>query len=990
MSRALARPRAAAAATIALLTVLSLAPAAGPATAEAGGRGSWTVDALVEAAPPVSVLFEDLAQNTTYHVAVPRTGTVVDARLVLEGEERYSLKGTPTNFTDNPEAGHQAYYGNDGKYPPTGGPTNYKWMQFSQFEEQNIESLDGDLMQTSTDWGNNPPPHQHPYHLFDLVVNRTDMARLRVEWHGYGVNTENTTCTHGATLWVRNDATSKWERVAAYAANDTADTVRLLQVTLKDPFDYTTPGGHVYVLAFGQQDEPGAVFPSVGYVFTDYVAATVLRNDTLVLPRDAELAIDNGSALWSRPGAFSGQSTVGAAQGLTAAMQAWVDAQGVGPGQVTVPLTFRVSAPTYAAVRVMSVAVQVREPDNLAPVFVHASELQMTEDVDLPQALDMWDHFEDDLQGDDLVYAVEHESNASAVRAYVSGDGRHIDLEAYAPDWSGTVSFRFSATDAWGLKTVSTDFNVTVAQVNDPPAADVPAAQYLQEDVPFELMLAVHDPDVPYGDALTFTDDTALFDVGPGGRIAFTPAQEDVGRHDMNVTVTDSAGAYVRVPITMRVAESNDAPVIVDPGVLEVEEGGYLSWNFTLIDPDGSDTGTWTLVGKKGSMFLGKYNGRLTWIPTDEEVGWHNVSVIVSDRQGASFQLNVTIHVINVNDPPSIETPSTAKMTEGAPFATRIAVSDPDLALDPGEALSFTVDPPMLTVAPNGTVAFTPTNDDVGTHRLNLTVTDAAGASASVWWDVEVANVNQPPAVEPVPDQTWREDGPVSMRIVATDPDTPWGDTLEFIDSTSIFAIDPATGAIDFVPRQSEVGAHDITIRVRDREGEEARVTFMAVIEAVNDPPVVAIRAEWANATIKEGSSHSAACVVTDEDNDREDLVFTWTLDGRQVGKSDSVVVRDVRPGRHNLTLTVFDGLNQTSASLEFVAVEADEGAPIAAIGGGLVVAVVVLVLLLVLWTRFKGKGGGKKEKKKGVDDEGVNTPSIEFVGQPPQGPSGY
>ena len=986
MSRALARPRAAAAATIALLTVLSLAPAAAPATAEGGARGSWTVDALVEAAPPVSVLFEDGAANATYHVAVPRAGTVVDARLVLEGEARYSLKGTPTNFSDNPGASHSAFYGPDGKYPPAGGPTNYKWAQFSQFDEQDVESLDGSSITTYTDWGNNPPPHMRSYHMFDLVVNKTDMARLLIEWHGYGVNSENTTYTHGATLWVRNDADSRWDRVASYARNDTDNTVRQLRATLRDPFDYTTPGGHVYVLAFGQQDEiGGGGNPSVGIVATDYIAATVLRNDTLVLPRDAALAVDNGSAVWSRAGELSGQVTVGAAQGLVAALQTWVDAQGIGPGQVAVPLTFRVGAPTYAAVRVVSVAVQVREPDNRAPAFVRAADLQMTEDVDLPQALDMWEHFEDDLEGDALLYAVESESNASAVRAFVSGDGRHIDLEAVAPDWSGAVTFTFSATDAWGLRTVSTDFNVTVVQVNDPPAADAPSAQYLQEDVPYELVLAVRDPDIPYGDTLTFTDDTALFDVDARGRIAFTPAQADVGRHDVNVTVTDSSGEHLRLPITMHVAESNDAPIIVDPGVLEVEEGGYLSWNFTLVDPDGSDTGTWTLVGKKGSMFLGRYNGRLTWIPTDEEVGWHNVSVIVSDRQGASFQLNLTIHVVNVNDPPSIATPSTARMTEGVPFATRLVLADPDLALDPDEALTVTVDPPLLSVAPNGTVEFTPTNDHVGAHRLNVTVTDAAGASASAWWDIEVANVNQPPVVEPVPDQVWHEDEPVSLRIAATDPDR--GDALEFIDSTSIFAIEPATGAIAFVPRQSDVGEHDIVIRVRDRGGEEVRVTFRAAIAAVNDPPVVAIRADWASTPLKEGSSHSAACVATDEDNEREELMFTWTLDGKSVGKADSVVVRDARPGRHNLTLTVSDGLNQTSASLEFMVVEAAEGAPVAAIGGGLVAAVVALALLFVLWTRFKGKGDGKG---RGGKEKGGTPVDVVVQGSPPQTPPGY
>ena len=997
MSRDRTRSRAAVVAAV-LMAVLSLAPAGAPAGAEGGARASWTVDEFVEATPPVSVLFEENATNSTHHLAVPRSGTVVDAQLVLEGEARYSLKGTPTDFSDNPGAGHQAFYGPDGRYPPVGGPGNYKWMQFMEPDEEDIAALDDSFRPTYTDWNNVPPPQQHPYQLYDLLVDRTDMARLRVEWHGLGQNLENKTYRHGASLWVLNDAASRWDRVAAYVDNEVSDWLYKLQATLKEPYDYTTSGGHVYVLAFGQPDERTAMGVSVGSLATDYVAATVLRNDTLVLPRDAALAVDNGTAVWSRAGELSGQVTVGAAQGLVTALQSWIDAAGVGPGQLTVPITFRVGAPTYAAVRVRSLSVQVREPDNRAPEFVRAAEVQMTEDVNLPQALDMWEHFEDDLQGDDLLYAVEHESNASAVHATVSGDERHIDLEAVAPDWAGCVTFRFSATDAWGLKTVSADFSVTVLQVNDPPSADAPPTQYLQEDVPFEFELAVREPDTPYGDVLAFTDDTALFDVDQRGRIAFTPAQEDVGRHDVGVTVTDGSLASVRVPITLIVAESNDAPVILDPGVLRVEEGGYLSCNFTLVDPDGSDTGTWTLVGKKGTMFLGRYNGRLTWIPTDEEVGWHNVSVIVSDREGASFQLNVTIQVINLNDPPSIERPPTARMTEGELFTSTLALDDPDLGFDPDERLTVSVDPPLFEVAPDGNVSFTPSNDHVGTHRLNVTVTDAAGASASTWWDIAVDNINQPPVVEPVAEQTWREDEPVSMRIMATDPDL--GDTLEFIDSTSIFIIDRSTGVIAFVPRQQEAGEHTITIRVTDGE-EEVSVTFRAVIQAVNDPPVVAIRAEWANTTIEEGASLSAASIVSDEDDEREELTFSWALDGKEIGKADNVVVRDVRPGSHVLALTVSDGTNQTSTALEFEVEEAEGGSPVVAMGAGLVAAVVAIVVLLVLWTRLKGGRGGEGKGGKGKGGKGKGGKAkanggdqapvpIEVGGSPPMVPPSY
>ncbi len=923
--------------------------AAPPATAGDGGgsRGTWTVTSFMESPTPVSVLFEDSAVNNTYHVQVPRGCTVLSATITVQGEERYSLKGTPTDFGDNPGASHSAYWDQDGTYFPSGTPSNYRTNMLDMEEEANLAALDGIVYTTQTDWGNNPPPHTRPYQLFDMRIDRTDMVRLVLEWQGYGYNAENDTFTHTSSLWVYNYVTTQWDGLGSYSRNDPSNVVTKLGGTLKTPYAYASSTGHVYVLAFGQEDESLGGWPSLGTIETDYVSATVLRNDTLVLPQDVSLAVDDGTAVWSRAGALSGEFTIGVGEDLAGTIQSWVDAQPTGPGMLACPITFTAAATTMGAVRVTSIAVQVREADNTAPEFLGAREVAMVEDVDLPDALDLWEHFEDDLEGDDLAYAVAFEENASILHAVVSDDGHHVDILTVAPDWAGTITFRFNATDSWGLTTVSTDFTVVVEEVNDPPVIAPPGTQYMQEDTPFELNLTVVDPDVPYGDSIAWTDDTDMFDVDQSGRIAFTPLQEQVGRHDVNVTATDARGASGRLKLTMVISETNDPPFVVDPGVLEAHEGEMFSYNFTVIDPDGGEAVTWTLVGGKGSMFLGKQNGRLTWIPTSEEVGAHNISVIATDKRGASFQRNVTIVALNVNDPPELAPPSKARLTEGERFRFTLTFSDPDFAVDPEEAVAFTVEPPLFDIAPNGTVDFTPTNDDVGSHRLNVTITDAAGASMTVAWDVDVANVNQPPVVSPVPAQTWREDERVRLWICATDVDA--GDALEFIDSTSMFAIDPATGLIDFVPRQADVGVQDVTIRVRDREGAEARVTFTVTVVEVNDAPVVSIRAVPADRLLREGDELSLAAEASDEDDQREELEFVWALDGKEVGKGDSLVLRRLKPGLHGVTVTVSDGASNVTAYYEFEVEAVEEAFPVAMVVAAIAAAAVALVVVVML-----------------------------------------
>jgi hypothetical protein len=964
--------RSAALVAIALMLVTSaqVLPLAGPGAASAPpevdeARGGWTVRGFSEAQPPVSVIFEESATNATFHVPIPRSGAVLGAQITIEGEPRYSLKGAPSNFSENPAAGHAAYWYEDGKWPPANSPTTYKAVGFIEPDEADVSALDGQTFDSSTSWQNNPPPHQRPYHLFDFRVNSTDMARLKVEWHGFGVNPENATNTHGAELWIWSPTFMRWTKLGSYALNDPDDVVRELGATLMDPYDYVSSANRASVLAFGQQDEPMGGWPSLGQVSTDYVALTVLRNDTLQRPEGASLAIDNGTALWRQAGALAGQVTLGASEGLGAALQAYVNAQSPGPGNVSVPLTFRVDSPTFAAVRVRAIAIVVREPDNRAPAFLGAGEATLVEDQALADAFDLWDHFDDDLQGHDLAYAVEWEENASAVHATMAQDGHHVDLAPVAHDFAGRVAFCFSAADAWGLRTVSTRFNVTVTDLNDPPSLDPVPSQYPQEDVPFELNVTAHDPDVVVGDVLTFTDDTLLFDIDPAtGRIAFTPTQEQVGTWFVNVTVADRAGARARVAFTVYVAESNDAPTVVDPGVLIAYEDAYFSYNLTVIDPDLHDSPIWVLVGGVGSMSLGMQSGRITWVPRTEHVGWHNVTVTATDRRGASSQLRVTIHVLNVNDPPALESPPAARLKEGVEFSTALRVTDEDIGVDPAEALRFTVDPPMLAIAPNGTVDFTPGNGDVGVHRLNVTVLDAAGRSASVWWDVSVENVNQLPVVEQLPDQTWTEGVPVLVQVVAHDLDM--GDTITFLDSTSMFTIDPATGLINFTPRQADVGPHVVTVRVVDSTGAEARMVFATTVVAVNDPPAVTIRADTGKERLREGGLLSLAAVVSDEDTDRDDISFVWTFDGREMGTSDSMVLERLRPGRHNATVSVSDGSLSATASYEFVVDAVKERSHLLGTLVGLaVLAVVLVVVYQVGWPIIRKlmKGDGQQQQ---------------------------
>jgi hypothetical protein len=628
------------------------------------------------------------------------------------------------------------------------------------------------------------------------------------------------------------------------------------------------------------------------------------------------------------------------------AIQNFVDSVPPAPGSVSIPIVFRLSQPSWGEVRVRLISVSIREVDNQPPEFLSTKEVSMTEDEDLPRGLDLKDHFNDDLQGTDLNYTVAFEENASAVHAEIHEDGHHVNFVTTADDWAGSLAFRFSASDYWGLTATSSNFTINVKEVNDAPVIVSPGDLYLEEDLLFELNLTVLDPDLAYGDHLLFADDSDLFEIDQStGTIAFTPLQSDVGEYEVTVSVTDSHGMSDTDTFVMKVIDINDRPSIQDPGLLTAYEGRYFSHNFTATDEDKGDAFTWQLVGGIGTMFMGTQNGRLTWIPTSEHVGVVNVSIIAVDRQGAADQMSVLIDVLNINDAPEMGELEPIVITEGLRVELSVPFTDVDLEVDPAETHTFIVDPPLFAISSDGSVDFTPDNDDVGVHNLNVTVTDGDGLSDTALWMVEVLNTNQPPVLDPVEDQFWKEDEPVLLTVVANDPDA--GERLTFIDVTSMFDIDPETGVINFTPTQANVGVHTIEVRVRDRAGLSHTIYFETTIMAVNDAPSIGIRVETLKERLREGDMLSLAAEVTDEDNDRFDLLFTWTMDGRELGNHDSVTIRDLKPGDHVVSLKVEDGDNVVTEVYSFSVQDVEEEFPWITVLVLVIVLVVVAVVVL-------------------------------------------
>ena len=187
-----------------------------------------------------------------------------------------------------------------------------------------------------------------------------------------------------------------------------------------------------------------------------------------------------------------------------------------------------------------------------------------------------------------------------------------------------------------------------------------------------------------------------------------------------------------------------------------------------------------------------------------------------------------------------------------------------------------------------------------------------------------VLNVNDAPVITSPPNVGATEDVEYSYLITGSDED--FDDTF-FFDAEVLPAwlgIDGGTGELSGTPEDSDVGEHEITVKVVDALGAYTEQSFTITVENVNDAPTVSSDA-FTNAT--EYAEYSYEFTAVDIDNyitvtgetlpdwlSLEDLGSTSQInaEGELVGDVEASVRISGTPtyediGEHDVTLRVTD-----------------------------------------------------------------------------------
>ncbi|MGC4029188.1 MAG: putative Ig domain-containing protein [Steroidobacteraceae bacterium] len=406
------------------------------------------------------------------------------------------------------------------------------------------------------------------------------------------------------------------------------------------------------------------------------------------------------------------------------------------------------------------------------------------------------------------------------------------------------------------------------------------------------------------------------------GALTGTPAQGDVGNHsNIRLTVTDGSASATLGPFSIAVAAAPNSP----PTIAGTPSTGVTVNRQYYFQPSGHDPeGQTLLYGIANLPAWASFNtatGALSGTPGFDRVGTYSGIVIsVSDGDAIATLPTFSITVsAALNAPPSISGSPSTSVTAGNSYRFTPQASDPE-----GQSLTFSVQnrPAWASFnAANGTLAGTPTRDNVGQYpNIVISVSDGSATASLPAFTLQVeAAPNRAPTISGSPSTRVTAGNSYGFTPQASDPD---GDSLSFsIQNRPAWAtFNTGTGALTGTPSREQAGNYgNIIISVSDGSATASLPAFtIQVDEPPNHTPTIS---GSPSTSVDSGNDYSFTPQASDSDGDS--LTFSvqnlpsWanfsTSSGRISGRPGSadagtytgIVIR-VTDGKANASLPAF------------------------------------------------------------------------------------
>ena len=506
-------------------------------------------------------------------------------------------------------------------------------------------------------------------------------------------------------------------------------------------------------------------------------------------------------------------------------------------------------------------------------------------------------------------------------------DGISLDHEG-----QDSYEVTIEVTDSEGASYTET-VTIDVADVNEGPTDIQLSGTSVDENSEGAVVASLTASDVDDGDTASFaiTDDASgVFEI-VGDQLKLKDGvslnHEGQDSYEVTIEVSDSEGASYTETVTIDVADVNEGPTDIQLSGTSVGENvsGAMVATLTALDSDAGDTATFSIAEDSSGAFeiLGDQLKLKDGISLDHEgQDAYEVTIEVTDSNGASYTETVTIDVADVNEGPTdlqLSNTSVAENREGAVVAS-LTASDVDV----GDTASF-------AIVEDASGAFEIVGDQLklkdgvsldhegqAAHEVTIEVTDSEGASYTETVIIDVADVNEGPTDIQLSGTSVDEnsEGAVVASLTASDVDD--GDTASFAIT------DDASGVFEIVGDQLKLkdgisldhegqDSYEVTIEVTDSEGASYTETVTIDVADVNEGPT---DIQLSGTSVGENVSGAMVATLTALDSDAgdtatfsiaEDASGAFEIVGDQLKLKDSVSLDHEGQDSYEVTIEVTD-----------------------------------------------------------------------------------
>jgi hypothetical protein len=243
-----------------------------------------------------------------------------------------------------------------------------------------------------------------------------------------------------------------------------------------------------------------------------------------------------------------------------------------------------------------------------------------------------------------------------------------------------------------------------------------------------------------------FFDNANLFEINNvTGVISFTPNGSDLGTHYVLIWITGSCGTQKDSELVeFEIKAEDNAPILDYIPDFELNQSDYFWYDVNATDPDND-----TLTFGDTAMFfdIDPSTGVITFVPSQGDVGVHDVVVWVRDPFYLMDWQSVMFNITDINDCPYFDPPvgaQTAIINET--YFYDVNATDVDVKPE-WSNLTYYDNSTFFDISPtNGTIEFFVNETYNGTYAVNISVTDGICMATEII-SFSVIAINHPPEI---------------------------------------------------------------------------------------------------------------------------------------------------------------------------------------------------------------------------------------------------